>query len=214
MKNPNHIPVWIISGLLNSGKTTLLERWAAEVAGRRFIFIVNEFAAVDVDTSTLAKHGLEIFAMPGSDIFGGWPAEIEDILRQIVTYEELPEFAEAPPVEGIVIEAGGMANPRGLQKLLTTTHLAAWFNVAGILTLVNPSRLFLALSYLPTIRAQIESANWLLLNKTDLYDELQLLKAEARLRKLRPDLSPLRCTHADAPVAWLENKSPQRSTGF
>ena len=202
MKNPNHIPVWIISGLFGSGKTTLLERWAAEAAGRRFIFIVNEFAAVDVDTSTLAKHGAEIMAMPGGDIFGGWPAEIEEILRQIVTYEELPEFAETPAVEGIIIEAGGMADPRGLQKLLTSTHLAAWFNVAGVLTLVNPNRLFLALSRLPTIRAQIESATWLLLNKTDLYEEFQLLKAEARLRKIRPDLIPLRCTHADAPIVW------------
>ena len=37
LKNPNHIPVHIIAGLFGSGKTTLVERWAAEVAGRRFI---------------------------------------------------------------------------------------------------------------------------------------------------------------------------------
>ena len=55
-------------------------------------------------------------------------AKAVEILRQIVTYEELPEFAETPAVEGIIIEAGGMTDPRGLQKLLTNSHLAAWFN--------------------------------------------------------------------------------------
>ena len=210
MKNPDHIPVWIIAGLFGSGKTTLLERWAAEVAGRRFIFVVNEFAAVDVDSSTLAKHGAEIVAMPGSDIFGGWPEEIGDILRNIVAHEELPEHAEEPRVEGIVIESGGMADPRGLQKFLTTSHLAAWFKIAGVITLVNPVPLvrgqnnipnvFQIMSLLPNVRAQVSSATTLLLNKTDLCTEFELLKIESRLRKLNPSLTPLRCTYANAPI--------------
>jgi len=211
MKNPGHIPVWVIAGLFGSGKTTLLERWAAAAEGRRFVFIVNEFAAVDHDTSALAKLGAEIMAMPGGDIFGGWPVEVEGILRQIVEWEELPEHAEAPAVEGVVIESGGMANPRVFSKLLNETHLAAWFRVREVVTLVNACPLvrgtnnipnmFQMLSLLPHVRAQVEAATAILLNKADLCSEFELRKVEARLRRINPGVEPLRCRHADAPGA-------------
>ena len=212
LKNPSHIPVHIIAGLFGSGKTTLVERWAAETQGRRFIFVVNEFSAVDHDASALAKLGAEIFAMPGGDIFGGWPAEIEDILRQIVAWEELPEHAETPMVEGVVIEAGGMADPRVFAKMLGTTHLAAWFKVANIVTLVNAKPLvrgqhnipnvFQVMSLLPNIRAQVKAATTILLNKTDLCSEFELRKVEARVRRLNPVVEPLRCRRADAGVSF------------
>ncbi|MCL1888400.1 MAG: hypothetical protein FWF96_05975 [Kiritimatiellaeota bacterium] len=213
MKNKETIPVWIVTGLLGSGKTTLLERWAAEVVGRRFIFIVNEFSAVDHDTSALAKHGAEIMAMPGGDIFGGWPVEVGDILRQIVAWEELPEHADEPAIEGVVIESGGMANPRGFSKLLGATHLAAWFSVAGVVTLVNAKPLvrgqhnipnaFQIMSLFPSVRAQVEAATTVLLNKADLCTEFELCKVEARVRKINPSVELLRCQYADAPVAFL-----------
>ena len=207
MKNPDHIPVHIVTGLFGSGKTTLIERWAAEVAGRRFIFIVNEFSAVDVDSSALAKHGAETFAMPGSDIFGGWPVEIEEVLRQIVAWEELSEHAEEPAVEGIVVESGGMADPRGFTRMLTQTHLAAWFKVARVVVLVNPTPLvrgqnnipnkFQMMSFLPNVRAQVEAASVVLLNKVDLCSEFELGKVEARVRRINPDVEILRCQNAE-----------------
>jgi len=216
MKNAEYIPVWIIAGLFGSGKTTLLERWAAAAQGRRFIFIVNEFAAVDHDTSALAKLGAEIMAMPGGDIFGGWPVEIEGILRQIVEWEELPEHAEAPAVEGVVIESGGMADPRVFSKMLGATHLAAWFRVMGVYTLVNAKPLvrgmnnvpnmFQMLSLLPNVRAQVAAATTVLVNKADLCSEYELRKVEARVRRINSNVEPLRCQHADAPAPFIQSK--------
>lgn len=199
MKNTGTIPVWVVAGLFGSGKTTLLRRMAQALNGRRFAFIVNELAAVDLDTGVLEKDGGETFAAPGGDLSGRWPPAVADILRQIVAYEELPEHAEAPRFEGVIIEAGGLADPRGMEGLLATAHLSAWFHVAGVVAVVRPGRLFRVLSYLPWVRAQIAAAQCILVNKTDLFDELSIASTEARLGRLRPDLRPVRCVRAEVP---------------
>ena len=43
------IPVFLLTGFLGAGKTTLLNRLLAEMSGRRFAIIVNEFGDIGID---------------------------------------------------------------------------------------------------------------------------------------------------------------------
>ena len=47
------IPLAMVTGFLGGGKTTLLQRLIERNQGRRFAYIVNEFADADVDGQLL-----------------------------------------------------------------------------------------------------------------------------------------------------------------
>ena len=59
------IPVYLVVGFLGSGKTTLLKRLVHAVEDKNFIFVVNEFSAVDVDAAQIESEGAPAIAVAG-----------------------------------------------------------------------------------------------------------------------------------------------------
>jgi G3E family GTPase len=191
------IPVILVTGFLGSGKTTFLRHLMQRQAGRRFVYLVNDFSAVDVDAQLLREASGDVLSIPGGSIFCRClVTEFIGALRRIA---DGFDTAEAP-VEGVVIEASGMANPRVAGELLQDTGLAARFRLAGVICLVDPGSLHKLLHTLPAVRAQIEAADLALVNKADLHDEATLARTEQALREIQPGLAIQRCTRADVAV--------------
>ena len=191
------IPVVLITGFLGSGKTSCLRHLMHRQAGRRFVYLVNDFSTLDVDAQLLSEGGDDVVSIPGGSIF----------CRCLVTtfIGALRNIAEAcdtegVPIEGVVIEASGMADPRVVGDLLRDTGMAARFQLAGVIGVVDPGSFHKLLQTLPAVRAQIEAADLVLLNKIDLHNEAMLLRTEEALRVLQPGLPILRCTHADVVI--------------
>jgi G3E family GTPase len=65
----SRIPVVLVTGFLGSGKTTLLRRLAEAYPDKRLIFLVNEFAATDVDGETLSATGTPTHSVVGGSLF-------------------------------------------------------------------------------------------------------------------------------------------------
>ncbi|MCL1888415.1 MAG: hypothetical protein FWF96_06050, partial [Kiritimatiellaeota bacterium] len=96
------IPLALVAGFLGSGKTTFLRRVSSRNDGRRLAFLVNDFAGVDVDAQLLSDLDGEIVSIPGGSIFCRCLATtFTNALKKILRVE--------PPVEGVIIEASGMA---------------------------------------------------------------------------------------------------------
>src|SRR3546814_21068607 len=55
MTGDGRIPLTVIGGFLGAGKTTLLNRLLRQ-SGRRYIVLVNDFGAVNIDAALLASH--------------------------------------------------------------------------------------------------------------------------------------------------------------
>ena len=100
----------------------------------------------------------------------------------------LPSRFEDPerPLEGVIIEASGMANPAVVGTMLHETKLDAIYHLATVVAIVDPGS-FLKLQHtLPNVADQVRAAQVVLLNKTDCYDDAMLDETERVLLDLNP----------------------------
>ena len=194
------IPLALVAGFLGSGKTTFLRRLSSRNDGRRLAFLVNDFAAIDVDAQLLSELDGEIISIPGGSIFCRClTTTFTNSLRKIVCLQ--------PPVDGVIIEASGMADPRSLADMLRDTQLDREFELSSVVSLADPGTFHKLIKTLPAMRAQIECADVVLLNKTDLYDEATLQQTETAIRAIRADVPILRCVRGEAPVEFFKGVS-------
>lgn len=188
------IPLVMVTGFLGSGKTTLLERLAADASsGRRRVFLVNEFSRVDVDGRRLDAAGARVVALPGGSIF------CRCLVGEFIAHlERIAELAdeEGSGLESLVVEASGVADPRVVDRMLRETGLDRRYELRLVISVVDPGTFRKLLSTLPGIRAQVEAADVVLINKCDLWSEKDIAATEAEVRRLRPSTRVVRTTHA------------------
>jgi G3E family GTPase len=190
------VPIWLVVGFLGAGKTTLLRRLVHAPGGRRLVFVVNEFSAVDVDAGLIEREGGAALAVAGGSIFCRClVTEFVSVLRRVSDGLPDRDGALAPP-DGVVIEASGMADPRSMRRLLAESGLDARFHVAGVTAVVDPGTLMKLLLVLPNIRGQIECADLILLNKVDLHAPATVAKVREKLAAINLQATVLRCTRA------------------
>jgi len=187
-------PVCLVTGFLGSGKTTFLRRLIERYSDRRLVYLVNEFSSTDVDGQRLALPKDRTISVVGGSIFCRClVTEFVEMLRAARTYF-------AGEVEGVVVEASGIADPRIFKQMLTETELDRVYAPAMHITLVDPGTFRKLRSTLPSTQAQVEAADVVLINKTDLYPTRQLTETEAEIRGLNPTAWLIRTEHADAEV--------------
>jgi cobalamin biosynthesis protein CobW len=127
------IPCTVITGFLGAGKTTLVRHVLANAAGRRIAIIVNEFGALGIDGEVLRSCGI-----PGCDDV----VELANgCLCCTVADEFLPAMEalldrDAPP-EHIVIETSGLALPKPLLKAFGWPSIRHRVTVDGVIAVVD-----------------------------------------------------------------------------
>lgn len=196
-------PIWLVVGFLGAGKTTLLRRLVKTARGRKLVYVVNEFSAVDVDAALIERDGGSAIAVPGGSIFCRCLiTEFVSVLRRVS--DGLPDAdGMIMQPEGVVIEASGMADPRSMRRLLAESGLDARFHVAGVTAVVDPGTLMKLLLVLPNIRGQIESADLILLNKTDLHAPETIEKVRKKISAINPQAALVRCMHGEVDPAII-----------
>jgi G3E family GTPase len=157
---------------------------------------------VGVDTQRLAEEHEDVRSIPGGSIF----------CRCLVTefigmLNRLVEEHGRQPLEGVVIEASGMANPRVVGDMLRETRLDQAFNLHTVLSIVDPGSFLKLLHTLPNIRAQVETADVVLVNKVDLYSDGDIARAEDAVREIHPSVRVLRTEKCVADIDLFDGAS-------
>jgi G3E family GTPase len=182
------IPLVLTTGFLGSGKTTFLRR-IAQTDARRLAFLVNEFSSLDVDGDLVAEVSEDVVRVPGGSIF--CRCVIRDFIDQM---RAVPE--RFPDIEGLVVEASGIADPGVVGKLLADTKLDSLYTLSGVISLVDPGTLPKLLRTLPNMQSQIRAADLVLVNKCDQFGEDEIAATEALVRELNPAAELRRTTYA------------------
>ncbi|MCF7816667.1 MAG: GTP-binding protein [Kiritimatiellales bacterium] len=184
------IPICLITGFLGTGKTTLLKRIVAENRDRKWIYLINEFSALDVDGAIVSEGNPDVVSIPGGSIF--CKCLVTEFIRQMAQIRW-----QHPDAEGVVIEASGMADPRVIADMLKETGLGDYFELANIVSIVEPRSFLRLIHTLPNIIHQVEAADIVLLNKCDLYGGEKLAEMETAIRNIKPAANIVRCVHAE-----------------
>jgi len=192
------IPICLITGFLGTGKTTLLKRIVAENRARKWIYLVNEFSALDVDGAIVSAENPDVVSIPGGSIF--CKCLVTEFIGQMTKIHE-----QHPDAEGVVIEASGMADPRVIADMLKETQLDQHFELANIISIVEPRSFRALIHTLPNIIHQVEAADLVLLNKSDLFDEDKLAATEQAVRNIKAKANLVRCVKGEADFSIFGN---------
>lgn len=198
------IPICLITGFLGTGKTTLLKRIVEENRDRKWIYLVNEFSALDVDGAIVSDKNPDVVSIPGGSIF--CKCLVTEFIGQMTKIHE--QHADA---EGVVIEASGMADPRVIADMLKETGLGKYFELNNIVSIVEPRSFLRLIHTLPNIIHQVEAADLVLLNKCDLFDESQLADTELAVRNIKAEANLVRCIKGEAEFNIFESEGSHKN---
>lgn len=189
------IPVTVITGYLGSGKTTLLNHILTGQRQRKVAVIVNEFGEAGIDGQLVEKDDNEqliefnngcLCCTVRGDL-------IETISRLRQRNSEL---------DAIMIETTGLADPAPVAStFFVSDEVRAGTRLDAFVTVVDAVNLEKNLAQSVEAEEQVAFADIVILNKTDLVDEMQLKRIEGTVRTLNPVARLFRTTFGAVDLA-------------
>jgi G3E family GTPase len=186
------IPFTVIGGFLGAGKTTLLNRLLRAETGRRFAVLVNDFGALDIDSRLVVAHGGDTIALAN----GCLCCTIGDSL--VTTLLALLEKPDR--FDHVVVEASGVADPSRIADLAVLDPRLVRDGVIVVVDAGSVRERAADRRVGDTITRQIVAADLLLLNKTDLADDVPALRCWLSTQSSAPVLE---ARHADVAIDLL-----------
>ncbi len=184
-----NVPTNIITGFLGTGKTSVIQHVLKfKPKDERWAVIVNEFGEVGLDgnlfqSSFSEKEGVYVRAVPG-----GCMCCASGIPMQIA----LNVLLKRSRPHRLLIEPSGLGHPVEVVSLLFSKYYKDVLSIEKILTLVDPRQLAkLEYSSHPTFQQQIEIADIVVANKSDLCSKQQVGQIEHHLEKQGVAVKPI-----------------------
>jgi len=194
------IPICLVTGFLGAGKTTFLKAITRRHIQRRLVYLVNEFSPRDIDGAIVSESNPDVVSVPGGSIF--CKCLVTEFMSQL---QSIPTRFGA--IEGLVIEASGMANPGVMASMLRETRLDAQYRLARIISVIDPGSFHKLRLTLPNITAQIIASNLALINKIDRYPQDQIQATVEALQTINPDIEIRHCIRGEADVELFETNA-------
>ena len=155
-----HLPVTVIGGYLGAGKTTLVNHLLRNANGLRIAVLVNEFGALPIDADLIEAQDENIISIAGGCVCCSYGNDL------IMAMLDLAKMTPRP--EHVLLEASGVAIPGAIAS---SVGLLADYKLDGLVVLTDAETLKQRADdpYMgDTIRQQLQDADLLILNKTDL----------------------------------------------
>jgi G3E family GTPase len=186
--HPMQIPVYVITGYLGAGKTTLLNHLLAtpQLQAQRVALVVNEFGTLGVDGQLLDGSADRIFELNKGSLFCA--CLHTDFVRTLQT------IADEVRPDVLLAEASGVAQTSDLGQFFDFPETQGRFEIRANLCVVD-ANLTKVLPYMRASRVQVEWADGLVINKTDLLGDTAAERLAALLSDLNPRAAQTRAQH-------------------
>jgi len=231
-------PITLLSGFLGAGKTTLLRRLLENRRGLRVGVVVNDVAAVNVDAQLISSQvagadGVEVAELQNGCVCCSLADDLFNSIAEI-----LARSSKGRGFDHLVVELSGVSEPEAIRQNWRMAreigHPAALRSeVARVVTVVDASRFgadwldsgrssavrnepagdpalqpAAQRSIVELLAEQIETADKVLLNKSDLAAEPELRTALSIVAGVNPRAEVLTSSFCEADLAWLLPQQP------
>jgi G3E family GTPase len=158
-------PVYVVTGFLGSGKTTLVNRIIAAEGFSETLVVVNEFGPVAVDHHLLESAAERTVPLPNGCLCCRLRGDLEETLVGAAMRRRRGEIAG---FDRVIVETSGLADPGPVaQTLFADQALARDFKLGPIVAVVDAADPGGRAAAPDIARAQIAAADVVVLSKTD-----------------------------------------------
>ena len=166
----------IISGFLGAGKTTLIKKLIAEAyQGEKLVLIENEFGEIGIDGGFLKDAGVQITEMNSGCICCSLVGDFGTALKQVIT-DYTPDR--------IIIEPSGVGKLSDVIKAVKDVSGNLDVELDSYTTVADVSKVKIYMkNFGEFFNNQIESANTIILSRTQTTTQDKIEKAVAMIRE-------------------------------
>jgi G3E family GTPase len=189
----------VLTGFLGSGKTSFLQHFIEyQIQFNRFVAVIqNEIGEIGLD-GKLLDHDYALTEIDEGCICCTLVGNLKNAIHQI-----LSSFHP----DCIVLETTGLANPYNLLDEISEVEGLVRFD--SVTTIIDAMNIEKSLKVYDVARDQIEAADILLLNKTDLITKGQRIPIHQKLRDINPNAPIITTMHGDINPALIYGVDPQ-----
>jgi G3E family GTPase len=178
------VPITLITGALGSGKTTLL-RHLLDTTMQKIAILMNEFGEIAIDSQIIEGKNVRIAELGGGCVCCSLLGEFEAAVGEVIDTVR-PDL--------IIVETTGVAEPDAL--LFNIQESLPQVRLDGVVAVADADAIWRYPHLGHTSRAQLEAADIVLLNKSDLVSAEELAQVKDKLAHLNahaPILPTQRC---------------------
>lgn len=191
--------LFLLTGFLGSGKTTVLNGLLRALSGRRVGVIVNEWGTIGVDQRLLLDpSGLGVVELAGGQIFcscvsGSFIAAAARLAAYGLDY--------------LLVETSGLAKPSALATIVAEAERRAGGGLSyrGMLCAVDATRFLTLRQAAAVVDEQVVCSDRFVVTKPDLADRAALLEVRGVLERLRPGAPATEAVRGDVDASILED---------
>lgn len=203
MPSNQGLPLTILTGFLGAGKSTVLNYILRADHGLKIAVLINEFGEVSIDdqlVDSVAKgeEGEAVVLNNGCiccTVSNGFIDAVHTILERADATGSIPDY--------FIVETTGLADPKPILDSVSATELSEELYVDQVLTVVDASAWSDVHYGSKTARQQIESADTILLSKTDLADDDKVKEVVSSIVSIRPSARILKSQKGYVPISAL-----------
>ena len=120
------LPLSVVGGYLGAGKTTLINRLLASDHGLRLFILVNDFGAINIDSSLLRAESEDKIELTNGCVCCTMGMDLFQAIDDVLTRDPLPDH--------VIVEASGIADPASIANFAVAEPDLRY---AGIVTVVD-----------------------------------------------------------------------------
>jgi G3E family GTPase len=192
------VPVTVVGGYLGAGKTTLVNH-VLRSTDERIAVLVNDFGSINIDESLIRTADDHKITLENGCICCSLADGLVVALEQVA--------AMSPHPDRLVIEASGVGDPASIARSVHSElfRVELIVTVADAETVVAKTRdRFVG----DVVLQQLNAADVVVLNKTDLLDQDDLAKTKSFLGDLVPSTPLIEVVDAAVPLGVLFGLAP------
>ena len=186
------IDIYLVTGFLGAGKTTLMKNLMKVFEHDKVALIVNEFGQEGVDGAVLEKEGMVIEQIVDGSIF--CVCRSDKFIDAVLKTKEME-------IDSLLVESSGLANPFGMHEVTGMLHKLSpdTFHYSGSICVVDAKHFSKLSDLVPVLIEQVQGADLILINKTDLVTPEEVGRVEKAIRKLNGEVPIIKTSFGRIP---------------
>lgn len=211
------LPITIIGGYLGAGKTTLVNHLLRNADGLRLAILVNEFGELPIDEDLIEAQDDDIISIAGGCVCCSYGNDLTLALMEMAALDPAPDH--------VLLESSGVALPGAIAG---SVSLLQGYALDGIVVLTNAETIQDQANdtYVgDTIERQLNDADLVILNKTDLISDDERARVKTWLSEQNDQTEIVEAQHGALPSAIIlqsfatqdrerSKRADHRSAGF